>query len=94
MESLKKAEVLVEEMDKMLIKNNYILGTEEPTYLDYAYASILGIIALPDQYGGLSLAGESRFKVTDFNQEVQKYSKKFKNTPSGKFALKMYTEHR
>ena len=94
MESLKKAEAAIEEMDKMLVKNNYILGTDEPTYLDYAYASILGIVVLPDQYGGPSLTVESRFKVTDMNQEVQKYSKKFKNTPSGKFALKMYSEHR
>ena len=94
LESLKKAEVLIEDMDKMLVKNNYVLGTDEPTFLDYAYASILGIVVFPDQYGGPSLSAESRFKVTDMNQEVQKYSKKFKNTPSGKFTLKMYSENR
>lgn len=91
---MKKAEEFLEEMDKILAKNKFILGTEEPTYLDFAFASLAGIYALPDQYGGPGLTPESRIKMSDFTLEMQKNIKKFRNTNSGKFVLKMYAEHR
>ena len=91
---LKKAEEFFGEIDKILSKNQFILGTEEPTYIDYSFAAIAAIAALPDQYGGPKLTPESRLKLSDFTLETQKYFKKFRNTPSGKFVMKMYAEHR
>lgn len=92
--NLKRSEEFFEEMDKILNKNKFILGTEKPTYIDYAFASLAAIYALPDQYGGPRLTPESRIKLTDFSLEFQKGVKKFRNTPSGKFVLNMYAEHR
>jgi len=91
---LKKAEEFFGEIDKILNKNQFILGTEEPTYIDYSFAAIAAIAALPDQYGGPKLTPESRLKLSDFTLETQKYFKKFRNTTSGKFVMKMYAEHR
>jgi hypothetical protein len=91
---LKKAEEFFGEIDKILNKNQFIMGTEEPTYIDYSFAAIAAIAALPDQYGGPKLTPESRLKLSDFTLETQKYFKKFRNTPSGKFVMKMYAEHR
>ena len=45
---LKKAEEFFGEIDKILNKNQFILGTEEPTYIDYSFAAIAAIAALPD----------------------------------------------
>ena len=91
---MKKSEEFFNEMDKLLSKNKYIMGTEEPTYIDYSFASIAAIVALPDQYGGPRLTPESRLKMSDFTLETQKYFKKFRNTPSEKFVMKMYAEQR
>ena len=55
---------------------------------------IVAIAGLPDQYGGPKLTPESRLKLSDFTLETQKYFKKFRNTTSGKFVMKMYAEHR
>ena len=52
------------------------------------------IVALPDQYGGPRLTPASRLKFSDFSTEIQEYFKKFRETPSGKFVMKMYAEHR
>ena len=92
--NLKKCEEMFEETDKILNKNKFLLGTPEPTFVDYAFASLAGILALPDQYGGPKLTPESRLKLGDFTQEVQKQVKKFRSSTSGKFVLKMYAEHR
>lgn len=93
-EDLKKAELMIEEMDKVLAKNQFLMGGDEPTYVDFAYAALIGIVVFPDQYGGSDLSPESRLKFTDGNTDVQKYCKKMRNTPSGKFVLRMYSEHR
>ena len=93
-EDFKKAEEMFEETDKILAKHSFLLGTEEPTYLDYTFASLAGILAFPDQYGGPNLSAESRVKFGDFTLETQKNIRKFRNTPSGKFVLKMYAEYR
>ena len=94
LENLKKAESIIDEMDKILSKHQFLMGTDEPTYVDFAYAALIAIIVFPDQYGGSNLSPESRFKMTDGNMEVQKYCKKMRNSPSGKFVLRMYSEHR
>ena len=55
---------------------------------------ITAIVALPEQYGGPSLTPGSRMNFSDFSTEPQNYFKKFRETPSGKFVMKMYAEHR
>jgi len=91
---LKLSEETFEELDKILSKNKFLLGTEEPTYVDISLAALAGILAWPDQYGGPRLTPESRVKMTDFSQEAQKTMKKFRGSTSGKFVLKMYAEYR
>jgi len=49
------------------------MGTGEPTYIDYSFAALAAIVALPDQYGGPRLTPASRLKFSTFQQ-------KFKNT--------------
>jgi len=91
---LKKFEEFFNETDKILSKNQFLLGTEEPTYIDYSFAALAALVVIPDQYGGPRLTLDSRLKFSDFTMETQKYFKKFRNTPSGKFVLKMYAEYR
>lgn len=91
---LKKAEEFFDQTDKLLSKNKYLLGTDEPTYIDISFASMASLLAWPDQFGGPKLTPESRISLNDFTLEVQKTMKKFRNSTSGKFVLKMYAEQR
>jgi len=91
---LKKFEEFFNETDKILSNNQFLLGTDEPTYIDYSFAALAAIVVLPDQYGGPRLTPGSRLKFSDFSMEIQEYFKKFRQTLSGKFVMKMYAEHR
>ena len=91
---LKKAKQFFEETDKILSQNEFLLGTEDPTYIDLAFASLASLLALPDQYGGSKLSPNSRLNLTDFSHELQDIMKKFRSTTSGKFVNKMYVEYR
>jgi len=90
----KKLQEFFKETDEILSKNQFLLGTEEPTYIDYSFAALAAIVALPDQYGGPRLTPASRMKFSDFSMEPQNYFKKFRDTPTGKFVMRMYAEHR
>jgi len=93
---LKKAEEFFEQTDKMLAKNQYLMGTEEPTYIDISFASLAGIYSLTDQYGGPRAfpSPDAKLKLSDFTLEVQNKIKKFRKTSSGLFIQRMYSEHR
>ena len=93
---MKKAEEFFEQTDKMLAKNQYLMGTEEPTYIDISFASLGGVYSLLDQYGGPKTfpSAEGKPKLSDFTLEVQNKIKKFRKTSSGLFIQRMYSEHR
>lgn len=91
---MKKAEAFFEETDKILNKNNFLLGTDQPTYIDYAFASLAALMVIPDNYANGVLSTPTMPKINNFPLEAQKQIKKFRNTPSGKFVLRMYEEHR
>ena len=91
---LEKANQFFEETDKILSQNKFLLGTEDPTYIDLAFASLASLLALPDQYGGSKLSPNSRLRLTDFSHELQDIMKQFRSTISGKFVNKMYVEYR
>ena len=38
----KKMEEFFRETDEILSNNQYLLGTEEPTYIDYSFAALAG----------------------------------------------------
>ena len=92
---LKYTKSIFKEIDALLADGRkYLLNTEEPTFVDVTFASLTGPLAVPDNYGGAALAGESKFVVSHYSAEGQKEAKWFRNTPSGKFALKLYKEFR
>ena len=39
---LKKFEEFFNETDKILVDNQFLMGTEEPTYIDYSFAALAG----------------------------------------------------
>jgi hypothetical protein len=70
------------------------LGTDEPTYIDYTFASLGSLLICPDQYCGPTLGPETRPRLQDLTLEAQKIIKKYRNTNAGKHVLKLYAEHR
>jgi len=82
------------EMDEILSNNKYLLGTDEPTYIDITFAAITSLIVWPKEYGGPRLTPASRLEINDFGPEPQKRMNEFRETVSGQFALRMYREHR
>ncbi len=76
----------------------YILGTEEPTYIDYVFASLAAILAFPDNYGGPKLNPRTRLNfATESDRMGTKFkvqAEKFRASIAGQFVLRMYREHR
>ena len=94
-DGMAKTKKFFEETDAMLSDGRkYIMGTEEPTYVDVALASLGAILLMPDEYGGNTFGSEMRPIDSDFNQTFLKAKKEFAKTPTGKFILKMFKEHR
>ena len=94
-EGLRKAKEFFKEVDGMLADGRkFLLGTEEPTFVDISFAAVSAIITRPKEMGGFGINEESRFKLEDFSAEWQKEAKAFRQTLAGKHALKMYADHR
>jgi glutathione S-transferase len=94
-DGLKKTDQVFEEVDNLLKDGRkYLLGTDEPTYIDYTFASLAAIGILPDQYGGPRLSPDTRPVPEDFGPEAQAVFKKYRKRPAGQFVLRMYKEHR
>ena len=92
---LKYTKSVLKEIDGLLADGRkYLLNTEEPTFVDVTFATMTAFLAVPDNYGGGALVGESKFVTSLYSAEGQKEAKWFRNTPSGKFALKLYKEFR
>lgn len=96
MRRLKEARKTIEEIDELLSDGRKtLLGTPEPTYIDFHFCSMVAIILRPQEYGG----GRLNRKTFDPNQkEVPHQMKEEKDylmkTRSGKFVMNMYTQFR
>ena len=73
---------------------NYLLGTESPTYVDFQLAAIMGLIIVIDEYGGGVIEPDSVLTPDERGPERVAVDKEIRETKLGKFALKMYREHR
>ena len=90
-----KSKVLFEETDSLLKDGNkYLLGTDEPTYVDFSFASLAALLVFPENYGGRGVNADTVPKASDFTAEFQKEAKRFANTPTGKYVIRMYKDHR
>ncbi|XP_066928804.1 uncharacterized protein [Clytia hemisphaerica] len=90
----KRIDDFYREMDEILSNNKYLLGTDEPTYIDITFAAITSLIVWPKEYGGPRLTPAARLEINDFGPEPQKRMNEFRETVSGQFVLRMYREHR
>ena len=81
-------------MDEILSNSKYLLGTDEPSYIDITFAAITSLIVWPEEYGGPHLTPTSRLQISDFGSEAQKRMNEFRETVSGQFVLRMYKENR
>ncbi|TRY67759.1 hypothetical protein TCAL_07806 [Tigriopus californicus] len=89
----KKSEKTFKEIDALLSDGRaYLLNTNHPTFVDVTFASLAAILVFPDNYGGPRLVPESRPQLKFASADYQKHVKSFRQTPSGKFILKMYKE--
>ena len=90
----KRIDDFYKEIDEILSNNKYLLGTDEPSYIDITFAAITSLLVWPEEYGGPHLTPASRLEINDFPLEVQKRMNEFRETLSGQFVLRMYEEHR
>lgn len=96
-----ETDAILQEKEKKGDKT-YLLGTDEPTYVDVTFASLAALIACPDELSGpvcLGAPGSAEREAnvptpSDLSPEMQKEVERFRKTPSGRFVLRLYKEHR
>ena len=94
-EGKEKAERFLDEVDALLKDGRkYLMGTDEPTYVDYSFAAMAHIIIFPPNAGGKGLNSASRMKLEELPVKFKNDFKAFRNRPSGQFVTRMYKEHR
>ena len=95
-DGLAKSKSFFDEVDKLLGDGRkFLLNTDEPTYVDVAFASLGAILLIPDNYGGIdTFDGEVRPTECDLSTDYKKERLEFAKRPSGKFVTMMYKEHR
>ena len=71
------------------------MNTDDPTFVDIAFASIASIMIIPDNLGGAeTIDEEARPRVQDMSKEGRAQVEARRERPSGKFVLKMYQNFR
>lgn len=84
----------VDEFNELLSDGRkYLLDTDGPTYVDFAFSAIMGIVLLPKLYGGPTLNAKSRLSPNQWQGGDQNLLS-FVEKPVGKFVLRMYEKHR
>lgn len=92
---LRKSKEFFKETDELLSDGRkFLLGTEEPTFVDFSFATLAAIHVLPDNYGGSQLNAASKPRISDTSAEHKKDILEFAKTPSGKFVARMYKDYR
>ena len=96
MKRLKEARKTIDEMDELLSDGRKtLLGTEEPTYLDFHFCSMVAIMASPDEYGGGILNRQTYDPSrNDMPQKLKDEKTYLMTTRSGKFVMNMYAKYR
>ncbi len=73
----------------------FLLATDEPTYIDVAFAALAAPLVLPDNYGGTKMVDDNmRIKMKVLPDDVRKEVEAFRKTEAGKFVIKMYENYR
>ena len=73
----------------------FLLKTDHPTYVDFAFSAIIAITLFPDEYGGRALQEEARIHLKDiWDPDYLKEIEAARNTVAGKYAMKIYKEYR
>lgn len=94
-ESEVKARQVLSEVDDMLKDGRkFLLGTDRPTYLDFHFAAMCGVMLLPEKYGGPRISERSRIDFKSLPNEIKNQIEEFRSMPAGKFALRMYENYR
>ena len=92
--SLNKVLAMYDQMDQRLSDGRaYLLGGEEPSFVDLTWASLSSVILMPEQYGGGAIE-ESRPQLSLVPETARKVIEELRQRPAGAFALKMYHEIR
>ena len=79
--------------EKLSDNRKFILGGQEPTFVDITWASLSALAVLPDNYG-TSVLDDSRLNLKDLDPKLQDLVKEMRDRPAGKFTLRMYEEFR
>ena len=73
----------------------FLLNTDAPTYIDFTFASLAALTVFPEGFCGRVLSEQSKIRfegITDKRTFTK--AKEYRKTPAGKFALRMYKDHR
>ena len=94
--SLKEARKTIDEVDKLLSNGRKtIMGTPEPTYLDFHFSSMVAIMLRPPMYGGGVLTKQTWDPdQKGMPQRLQEEKEYLLQTTAGRLAMDMYSNYR
>ena len=96
MKRLKEARETINEVDQILSDGRKtLLGTAEPTYLDFHFSSMIAIMLRPPDYGGGILTKQTWDpNQKDMPQRFVEEKEYLMKTRAGKLAMNMYEHYR
>lgn len=95
-DSLSKIEAKVEEVERILEKNGgrFVSGNEEPTYMDFAFATAGAMMIVHEEYGGKWVEERSRIRIEDFPKDGRMLIEKWRKRKIAGFVERMYRDFR
>ena len=95
MKRLKEARKTIEEIDELLSDGRkFLMNTEEPTYLDFHFCSMVAIMLRPVEYGGGILSKQTFDPDMKGIQGLKDEKEYLMKTKSGKFIMSLYEKYR
>ena len=95
MKRLKEARKTIEEIDELLSDGRkFLMNTEEPTYLDFHFCSMVAIMLRPVEYGGGILSKQTFDPDMKGIQGLKDEKAYLMKTKSGKFIMSLYEKYR
>ena len=91
---LAKTRAVFAEVEAMLADGRrYLLGGEEPSFVDFTFASLAALAVFPDGYGGRG-ASIRRAPLEAMSPMWRSEVEALRDTVAGRFVLRMYAEER
>lgn len=71
----------------------YLLKTDQPTWIDFHFASMMALALFLPQYGGKALTPDSRITLDDA-KAMEKVVLQLRSSKAGQFVIKLYQDFR